>query len=118
MSCSICGHVEESGTHAVLECPIASHVWQGSGLDESLWTTKYRTPTDCIDRAKRLLDGDGFVDFLAVLWECWNAHNRFIFSKPDGNLHTLGRRAIDFVKSYRDAKESEPASAPAKRPTE
>ncbi|KAJ8429791.1 hypothetical protein Cgig2_011307 [Carnegiea gigantea] len=40
--------------------------------------------------------------------ECWNARNHFILNKPDGNLHTLGKRTINFVKSYRDAKESAP----------
>ena len=35
----------------------------------------------------------------------------------DGNLHTLGKRATDFVKAYREAKEEEATMIPAKHPT-
>ena len=30
MNCSICGHHEESDMHALLECPLAVQVWEGS----------------------------------------------------------------------------------------
>ncbi|KAJ8450416.1 hypothetical protein Cgig2_002101 [Carnegiea gigantea] len=33
MSYRICGHVEESDIHALLECPIASQIWQDSDFD-------------------------------------------------------------------------------------
>lgn len=91
MSCNISGHVEESDIHTLLECPIASQIWQGNDLDELLRTTKYRTLADCVNQAKHLLDSDGLGDFFAVLWDCWNARNRLIFNKIDGNLHTLAK---------------------------
>jgi len=69
MSYRICRHIEELDTHAVLECLLASQIWQGSNFDEPLWTTKYRMLADRIDRARQLLDHDSFGDFLAVLWE-------------------------------------------------
>ncbi|KAJ8422742.1 hypothetical protein Cgig2_015550 [Carnegiea gigantea] len=40
-------------------------------------------------------------DFLAIMWECWNAPNRFIFGAPDKNLLILGKRAKAFVHSCR-----------------
>ncbi|KAJ8431514.1 hypothetical protein Cgig2_009751 [Carnegiea gigantea] len=82
MSCSVCDHVEDMPTYAVLECPLAIEVWSGSGLDESLWTSTYRTLMDCIVQAMQSLSDDSFGDFLAIMWECWNARNRFIFGTP------------------------------------
>ncbi|KAJ8452986.1 hypothetical protein Cgig2_014749 [Carnegiea gigantea] len=101
MSCSVCDHAEDTPTHAVLECPLAIEVWSGSGLDESLWASKYRTFMDCIVQAMQLLSEDSFGDFLAIMWECWNARNRFIFGTPESNLSILGKRALSFVRSYR-----------------
>lgn len=40
-------------------------------------------------------------EFVAVLWECWNARNRFIFKTLDENLSMLSTRAISFVRNYR-----------------
>ena len=67
MACSICGHSEETDIHAVLECPLASQIWAGSGLAESLWTSKFRTLSDCIMQAGKVLELDAFGDFLAVI---------------------------------------------------
>lgn len=40
---------------------------------------------------------------MAILWECWNAHNCFVFDDtPVHNLSSLGNRAVAFVQSYRD----------------
>jgi len=117
MSCSICGNVEETNTHAVLECLLASQIWEGRTFDESLWTTKYWMLANCLDRPRRILDHNSFGDFLAVLWEYWNARNRFIFNRQEGNLHTLGKRAIDFVKSYCEVQESMSPLAAAKHAT-
>ncbi|KAJ8445551.1 hypothetical protein Cgig2_012439 [Carnegiea gigantea] len=101
MSCSVRGHAEDTLTHEVLECPLVLDVWKGSGIDDNLWTPRFRTLADCITNASCTLDEDVFGDFLAVMWDCWNARNRFIFSIPNSNVATLGRRALDFVRSYR-----------------
>ncbi|KAJ8436631.1 hypothetical protein Cgig2_029877 [Carnegiea gigantea] len=97
MSCSVCVHAEDTPSHAILECPLALDAWHGSGIDEDFWTPRFRTLADCIANASHTLDDDAFGDFLAVMWECWNARNRFIFSTPDRNLATLGKRALDFL---------------------
>ncbi|KAJ8443265.1 hypothetical protein Cgig2_010160 [Carnegiea gigantea] len=44
---------------------------------------------------------DELGEFLAVLWECWNARNHFIFETPDKSLAILGARTISFVRSCR-----------------
>lgn len=41
-------------------------------------------------------------DFLAILWECWNAGNCFIFGKPDRDLSVLAAKALAFVISHRE----------------
>jgi len=41
---------------------------------------------DCVELAEELLNGDDLREFLAILWECWNVRNRFMFQKPDTNL--------------------------------
>ena len=43
--------------------------------------------------------------FVAILWECWNAHNRFIFRALDKDVSQLSKRAVNFVMSYRQMKE-------------
>ncbi|KAJ8436518.1 hypothetical protein Cgig2_003216 [Carnegiea gigantea] len=58
--------------------------------------------SDLIDHANRLrLDSDKFGELLAIMWECWNARNIFIFKNSDKNLHVLGKKAIEFVHSFR-----------------
>ena len=75
---------------------------------EDFWTPRFRTLADCITNASHTLDDDAFGDLLAVMWECWNARNRFIFSSPDRNLATLGKCALDFVRSYHLHQETTP----------
>ncbi|KAJ8428491.1 hypothetical protein Cgig2_029944 [Carnegiea gigantea] len=102
MTCSVCTHTEDTTTHAILECPLAVQLWGGSGLDTALWSTRHRTLADCVAKARETLDKDSFGDFLAVMWECWNARNRFIFRRPDNNLSVLGKRVIAFVRSFHE----------------
>ena len=117
MACSICGHYEKTDIHAVLDCPLASRIWAGCGLAESLWNFKFRSLFGCILQASKVLNQDAFGDFLAVMWECWDARNRFIFKFPDRDLQTLGRRAIAFVQSYRDHAASGDVSGPTPHPS-
>ncbi|KAJ8443737.1 hypothetical protein Cgig2_029642 [Carnegiea gigantea] len=37
----VCGHAEESDVHAIFECPLAIQIWDGCGLDETLWASRY-----------------------------------------------------------------------------
>ncbi|KAJ8450340.1 hypothetical protein Cgig2_004797 [Carnegiea gigantea] len=101
MTCSICGHVEEMDTHAILHCPLA----QECDFDAALWDGHFRTLADCLENARRALDADHFGNFPSVIWECWNTCNRFTFGKPDRSLRGIGKRAIDFVASYHRVKE-------------
>ena len=65
-------------------------------------TTKFRSPSDCIVKANEVMDNELFGEFLAVMYEHWNARNRFIFRSPNSDLETLGKRAITFVRHYRE----------------
>ncbi|KAJ8434339.1 hypothetical protein Cgig2_019966 [Carnegiea gigantea] len=69
MSCSIYGHHEETDTHALLECPLAVCILEGSDLDNTLWMTRFRTMTDCFTHAMSILDTDKLGLFVAILWE-------------------------------------------------
>ncbi|KAJ8445873.1 LOW QUALITY PROTEIN: hypothetical protein Cgig2_000185 [Carnegiea gigantea] len=89
MACSVCSHPEESDVHVILECPLANSIWEGVCFDMDLTATSFRTLLDCIDCARTRLDDDRFGEFLAVMWECCNVRNRFIFKNPDKNLYVL-----------------------------
>ena len=65
---------------------------------------------DCMELAASCIDKDELGIFVAVIWECWNNQNRFIFQKPDHNLAVLGQRAASFVKQYHKLKEKEAVS--------
>ncbi|KAJ8434123.1 hypothetical protein Cgig2_024241 [Carnegiea gigantea] len=112
MSCSICGHIEETDTHTILECPLASQIWHNYCFDCNLWASLFHALADCLGNARKSLDEDLFGDFLVVMWECWNARNRFIFKNPDHNLSSLGKGVIDFVHSYRHTLDSESSPQP------
>lgn len=43
--------------------------------------------------------------FVAIIWECWNARNRFMFKKADYNPSVLSKRASSFVLSYHEMKD-------------
>ena len=42
-------------------------------------------------------------EFVAVLWEIWNARNRCLFGSADRDVTKLGDKAISFVWLYREA---------------
>jgi len=53
----------------------------------------------------KVCDNEELGHFVAIVWECWNARNRFIFEMPDYNLSVLGVRAMKMVQSYTKAQE-------------
>ena len=52
--------------------------------------------------AAKRLGPQEFGEFIAIVWECWNGHNCFIFGRPDGRLEVLGDTAVAFVRSYHE----------------
>jgi len=98
MKCVVCGHTEDSNIHAVLEWPLAIHIWK----DKCLWAARFRTLRDCNEMVSNALDSDELGNFIAILSECWNTRNHFIFRKPDKNLEVLGPQALTFVKSFKE----------------
>ncbi|KAJ8451541.1 hypothetical protein Cgig2_018175 [Carnegiea gigantea] len=105
MQCTICGHPEETDLHALFECPLSTSIWEGSELRPESWSSRFRCPLDCFLEAKKKLSQEEVGDFVAILWEIWNARNRFIFKTPDRNFGVLSKRAISFVRSYRESVE-------------
>ena len=65
---------------------------------------------DCVDRVAKILDVDELGNFVAIVWEIWNARNQFIFNCLDHRLASLSCRAVDFVKNYRATKDMEGGS--------
>ena len=94
--------MEESDIHALLECPLGAQIWESSCFDQGLWNSKFRSLADCVEAAGKCLEAEMFGDFVAVLWEYWNARNRYIFRSLDQNLAVLTDRALSFVKAYRE----------------
>ncbi|KAJ8439711.1 hypothetical protein Cgig2_009535 [Carnegiea gigantea] len=107
MNCEICGALEESNLHALFLCPFAMEIWVGSTFGVDLLQGMASSATDVLGRVADILDTAQLGDFLAIMWECWNARNRFIFSAKDGWRGGLASRAVGFVKSFREMKEQE-----------
>ncbi|KAJ8422343.1 hypothetical protein Cgig2_006313 [Carnegiea gigantea] len=94
--CAICGHILEMDVHVLLQCPLATQVWEGSPFRNYFWNRSFLTMWDYLDEAVRSLA----VEELGNL----NGRNRFIFQSPDYNLSNLNHRALAFVSSYRSAR--------------
>ncbi|KAJ8429174.1 hypothetical protein Cgig2_010124 [Carnegiea gigantea] len=86
--------IEEMTTNAILYCLLAM-------TSRKEVASQFRNLADCLIKAREYPTQDEFGDFLAIMWECWNARNRFIFQTPDCHLENLGKRAIANVHSYR-----------------
>ncbi|KAJ8439236.1 hypothetical protein Cgig2_030171 [Carnegiea gigantea] len=56
MTCPICGYYEENDTHALLECPLAVQIWEGSLVNSDIWDAKYRSMEDCIVKVAKQSD--------------------------------------------------------------
>lgn len=110
MSHTACGHAEESDVHSVLKCPLAVQIWNSSPFQVFIDSNKFRSLIDCFEKARQQLKGETVRDFLAIMWEFWNARNRFIFSWPDKNLSILSKRPLDFIKCYWNHRELELAT--------
>ncbi|KAJ8450821.1 hypothetical protein Cgig2_032446 [Carnegiea gigantea] len=74
----------------------------GSDFEPTFWAKRFRSPSDCLGSACTQMEGARFGEFVAVLWECWNARNRFIFKRLYRNLESLSLRAITLVRTFRD----------------
>jgi len=61
---------------------------------------------DCIVLAHQELSMEELGMFVAILWECWNARNRFIFESIEDDVTQVSSRARRFVASYREMKDT------------
>ncbi|KAJ8435145.1 hypothetical protein Cgig2_018973 [Carnegiea gigantea] len=95
---------EESNIHCLLECPLARCIWESSAIDRQLWDDRFRTVRDCVELTAKRLDANEIGEFVAILWECWNAQNPFLFGKLDQRLDVLSHWARSFVHSCRETK--------------
>ena len=116
MTCSICNHPEETDVHALLECPMAVHILEGSTVDNRVWTPPFRSMEDCFVNAMRLLDDDHLGIFATILSEVWNARNRFLFGYSNKSLSTLSQIVISFVHNYRAAQDRDHVPGPSMPP--
>ncbi|KAJ8434427.1 hypothetical protein Cgig2_002629 [Carnegiea gigantea] len=77
----------------------------GSEFEEGLWQARVSSAIDMIGRAAKVLEEDRLGKFVAVMWECWNSRNRFIFGQKEGKRAGLARRAVQYVHTFRALKE-------------
>ena len=112
MTCSICNHPEEIDVHALLKCPMVVLILEGSKVDNSVWITQFWPMEDCFVHAMKLVDNDQLGIFTAILWEVWNARNRFLFGHPNKSLSTLRQIPISFVHNYCTAQERDNLPGP------
>ena len=94
--------------HALFECPLATSIWEGNELHPESWNSRFRFPLDCFIEGKKSLSWEELGDFVAISWEIWNVRNRFIFKTPNRNPRVLSKRAISFVRSYRESLAQDP----------
>ncbi|KAJ8436223.1 LOW QUALITY PROTEIN: hypothetical protein Cgig2_006910 [Carnegiea gigantea] len=59
---------------------------------------------ECMWQAKEVLDGDELGEFVAVLWECWNSRDQFLFGNRHPDLTHAGERTRAFVRGYREVR--------------
>jgi len=104
MNCSICGALEDSVTSALLECPLATTIWEVSPFPPKFWDRCYPSILDGLLQVHESQGPDDAADFLAVIWEIWNSCNHFIFSSPYRSYDRLAQRAIAFIRGFREAK--------------
>ncbi|KAJ8436301.1 hypothetical protein Cgig2_005225 [Carnegiea gigantea] len=100
MRCDICGALEETDSHILLECLLAVEVFRESSVEGQFWSEGAPRAMDNVRLAADKLDTDKLEDYMAIMWEIWNKRNRFIF----GGRFAMGKgaatRAISFVRSY------------------
>lgn len=106
--------IEESDIHSFFLCPFAAEVLLGSGFEEILWDGNVISPMDALLKASQELTLDQLGEYVAVMCECWNSWNRFIFGKKDGDWTLLASRAVSFIHSFREMREND---APVPRTT-
>ncbi|KAJ8437863.1 hypothetical protein Cgig2_002997 [Carnegiea gigantea] len=86
---------------------VFAEVWGGSGFEEMLWDGNVISPMDAILKASRRLPSDRLGKYVAVMSECWNSRNRFIFGKKEGNRVGLAACAVAFVHNFRRIREDD-----------
>ncbi|KAJ8433730.1 hypothetical protein Cgig2_019798 [Carnegiea gigantea] len=67
IGCAICGASEDSDVHALLHCPLARMIREGSKVDSRFWHVNVRTMVDCFQEAMVNMGVDEVGEFLATL---------------------------------------------------
>jgi len=93
-----------------LLCPFAREVWERSDFEADLWWGDGPSALAVLEKAAIVLTTDRLAEFVALMWECWNSWNRFIFGEKDNRREGLVQRAIRLVHNFRAMKEMSEAS--------
>ncbi|KAJ8431184.1 hypothetical protein Cgig2_010216 [Carnegiea gigantea] len=89
-----CGFSIELDVHVLLECPLAVQIWECSKFQPAIWEPRHPSLLDCLSSIMRKVDWESLAEFVAVLWECWHARNKFIFQSPDHNPWCFSERKL------------------------
>ncbi|KAJ8441855.1 hypothetical protein Cgig2_004466 [Carnegiea gigantea] len=100
MKCSVCGYMEQSNVHDVLEHPVIVLICEGSSVKHYLWGSHFCALRDYIEQAIWKLNYNHLGELITMMWECWNARNQCMFKRADNNVSLLGARAIS-VRMYK-----------------
>jgi len=94
-SCDICGYLEDSDTHVLFECPLATEIWRESEFEENLWRGCPLAAVDRLMMVAQLLDKAWLSEFLAVMWKVRNERNRMVFGQgTTGGKKGLAAHAV------------------------
>jgi len=105
VSCDICGHLEDSDTHALFDCPLAMEIWRESEFEKNLWRGRPLVAVDRLLMVAKLVERSRLGEYLAIMWEVCNERNRIIFGQGTrGGKKGQAACAVQFVRSYNDFK--------------
>ncbi|KAK5775953.1 hypothetical protein PVK06_043909 [Gossypium arboreum] len=77
--CRRCRAEIETLLHALKDCPTSRAVLALGGWSDSIISKKYDHCIDWLEDMIRVLDKRKMANLMAILWNCWNNRNNFIF---------------------------------------
>ncbi|KAJ8423576.1 hypothetical protein Cgig2_002905 [Carnegiea gigantea] len=109
MNCSICGALEDSVTHALLECPLATAIWEASPFPPEVWDMRYSSIFDSLLQVHESWGPDDAADFLAILGELnfnacclveWGCSLGFVVRDSLGDVLLAGCLEVTEAEAY------------------